>query len=621
MNDDARLDGIVGQEVGVKSLLAREVLLALFLSLVLSHSPGAQEVVIVADDPVEAPTWALLQRQLLQAQTRAGIEYFHRYFDERGYIRAVLRWGGDDGPDDAIESLHGWPILHALGAPDTVLHLYKKAWEGHLKQYTEARTVEVPFARDGMYYREFPVMFDWFHHAEGLRVFNYQGLSDPYDEAFRERVLRYAGFYSGEDNEATNYDPQHRIIRSMFTGSRGPLLRDATALDWAGDPIEVEGRFKPRHGERNYAEMLDHFEDYTDIVGDLPQNLSATTLAFNAYALTGQAKYRDWLLEYVDAWRQRMVANDGIIPTKIGLDGRIGGPQGKWYGGVYGWGFTVVVLQNGHLSDRNTHYRGLTGFSNAFLLTGDISYLDVWADMIDIINSNGKEEDGRRLYPHMYGDDGWYAYSTAPYSEGAHEIYYWTLRQKDGKRVGREAESFFEERSPQHSERVLRNILGRVQSRLEAMRRDPTTAKTRLSDDPMVYNPVMVGHLVQLMLGGLPPGRTLVAAPLHCQVRYFDPLRQRAGIAEDVAALVEAMNADGIVLRLINTNQEESREVVVQGGAYGEHQFLRAVSGGEEVAVDDPFFTVRLAPGAGVQLELSMRRYANQPTLTFPWDR
>jgi hypothetical protein len=187
--------------------------------------------------------------------------------------------------------------------------------------------------------------------------------------------------------------------------------------------------------------------------------------------------------------------------------------------------------------------------------------------------------------------------------------------------VGREGGSFFEERSPQHPERVFRNILGWVQSRLEAMRRDPTTPQTRLSDDPMVYNPVMVGHLVQLMLGGLPPGRTLVAAPLHCQVRYFDPVRRRAGIAEDVAALVEAMNADGIVLRLINTNQEESREVMVQGGAYGEHQFLRAVSGGEEVAVDDPFFTVRLAPGAGVQLELSMRRYANQPTLTFPWDR
>ena len=37
----------------------------------------------------------------------------------------------------------------------------------------------MPFARDGMYYKEFPVMFDWLHNGEGLTVFNLQGLSDP----------------------------------------------------------------------------------------------------------------------------------------------------------------------------------------------------------------------------------------------------------------------------------------------------------------------------------------------------------------------------------------------------------------------------------------------------------
>ena len=56
----------------------------------------------------------------------------------------------------------------------------------------------------------------------------------------------------------------------MFNGSRGPLLRKATALDWAGDPIEVEGRFRAGHGERTYEEMLEHFRDYTDVVGDHP---------------------------------------------------------------------------------------------------------------------------------------------------------------------------------------------------------------------------------------------------------------------------------------------------------------------------------------------------------------
>ena len=29
---------------------------------------------------------------------------------------AVERWGAADGPDDAIENVADWPILHALGA-------------------------------------------------------------------------------------------------------------------------------------------------------------------------------------------------------------------------------------------------------------------------------------------------------------------------------------------------------------------------------------------------------------------------------------------------------------------------------------------------------------------------
>src|SRR5262249_39909544 len=153
-----------------------------------------------------------------------------------------------------------------------------------------------------------------------------------------------------EDPGAQNYDPKHKIIRSMFNGSRGPLLRKATGLDWAGDPIDIENRFLPRHGEQNYREMVEHFKDYNDIIGDHPLNLRATTLAVNAYMLDQEEKYRRWLLEYVDAWRERMVNNSNLIPTNIGLDGKVGGAcDGKWYGGVYGWAFSVKVPRTGEL--------------------------------------------------------------------------------------------------------------------------------------------------------------------------------------------------------------------------------------------------------------------------------
>ncbi|MDG1896283.1 MAG: hypothetical protein P8J37_15380 [Fuerstiella sp.] len=232
-----------------------------------------------------------------------------------------------------------------------------------------------------------------------------------------------------EDPGAPNYDPQHKLICSMFNGSRGPLMRKTTGLDWAGDPIEVENRFHPGHGERSYAEMLAHFKDYNDTVGDHPQNLAATSLAANAFMLTGEAKYRNWLLEYVDAWQQRMQDNNGIIPSNIGLDGSIGGAtNGKWYGGVYGWGFSVKVPQTGAIANRNQVHRAVIGFSNAFLLTGNRQDIDAWTGMIDRINSNSKMIDGQRMYPRMFGDHGWYDFTAEPWSQGALECYFWTLR-------------------------------------------------------------------------------------------------------------------------------------------------------------------------------------------------
>ena len=106
--------------------------------------------------------------------------------------------------------------------------------------------------------------------------------------------------------------------------------------------------------------MLDHFKDYNDIIGDHPQNLRTTMLAFNAFALTHEQKYKDWVLEYVDAWVERAEANDDIMPSNIGLDGKIGGATGgKWYGGAYGWGFSVIVPQTGEIAHRAADRIGL----------------------------------------------------------------------------------------------------------------------------------------------------------------------------------------------------------------------------------------------------------------------
>ncbi|MCH2376582.1 MAG: hypothetical protein MK538_20535, partial [Planctomycetes bacterium] len=92
-------------------------------------------------------------------------------------------------------------------------------------------------------------------------------------------------------------------------------------------------------------------------------------------------------------------------------------------------------------------------------------------------------------------------------------------------------------------------------------------------------------------------------------------------VPEDVAALIDSMTDEETVVTLVNTSQTETRRVVVQGGGYAEHQIVAATYGGKRLSVNDSQFTVILGPGAGGRLTLKMRRYVNQPTLMFPWDR
>jgi len=596
---------------------ALTILAALFTAHHLFAGGHAKPLKI--NTPLSPPAWALLQRQLLDANSKACREYYAKYFDERGWLLCVERWGGDDGPDDAIENCTDWPILHALGGHDDVLKLYKKAWEGHLRQFTLAKTKDVPFARDGMYYKEFPVMFDWLHNGEGLVVFNLQGLSDPNDRAFQARVRRFAGFYLNEDPDAPNWDPKHKIIKSMFNGSRGPLLRKATGLDWAGDPFEVGNRFKLGHGERTYQECIDHFKDYNDIVGDHPQNMLATVLGTNAYMLAHEPKYKTWVLEYADAWLERMKANGDIIPTNIGLDGKIGSDaNGKWYGGVYGWGFSVIVPQTGKLAHRNTAYLGLAGFMNAYLLTGNDKYLDGWRKQIDKINSQKKMIDGQTQYPHMFGANGWYDYKADAYQHGALEIYWLSLKAEDRKRIVRNAWlDYLDGKNPNFAEQSLRGDLERLRKRVEGMRSDTTTPDTRLADDPLKFNPASVDAMIELAMGGLPPKNR--GKLLFCQLRYFDPANRRAGLPNDVSALIDKITPDGVEVTLVNTSPIDARTVIVQAGGYAEHQFTEITANGKAAALNVTHVTVQLEPGCGSRMTLKMKRFVNAPRLAFPW--
>ena len=581
---------------------------------------AAAPTAINIDTPMPAPAWARLERQILAAAVPACREFFQKYYDDRGYLQAFLRWGANDGPDDAFENFNRWPELHALGADDEILRLYLKAHEGMIRQYSEARTRDVPAGRDGMYVKEFSAQSDWMHHGEGLQLFNRMALSAPDDPVYVARARRFAGLYMGEDPDAPNYDAKRKLIRSMINGSKGPLLRKATALDWVGDPFDTTG-FVALHGESTYTQFLEHYQEYTDVAGDHFLNLVATTLPTNAYMATGDAKYRRWLVEYMDAWLARMQQNDGIIPSFVDLDGLIGGSEGRWWGSAYGWGFSPVNPVTKRREDRNRIPRALVGFSNALLVTGDRKYVDAWRGMIAAVNRNSRKVEGRVEYPTMRGADGWYGWQREPWSVGALEVWYWSMSDDDRARAGGANPwlEFLDGRNPGYAETSLERDLASIPRKLEIIRADKTPPDKRLADNMLDANPAATDALVRLMFGALVPGRE--GGLLNARLRYFDPTRRRAGVPEDVATLVTGLSDRRTVVTLVNTSASEPRTVIVQAGGYGEHQFESVEWNGRTERLDARDLTVRLAPGAGATLTLAMRRYVNAPTVKFPWSR
>jgi len=266
-----------------------------------------------------------------------------------------------------------------------------------------------------------------------------------------------------------------------------------------------------------------------DVVGDHFLNLVATVLPTNAYLVSGDAKYRTWVLEYMDAWLDRMKRNGGVIPSFVDLDGRIGGPEGAWWKNAYGWGFSPVNPVTGKREDRNRIPRATIGFSNALLMSGDRKYVDAWRTMMDAVNAHARGVNGRTQYPTMYGADGWYGWRESPWNVGALELWYWSQKPVDVDRIGRNAwVDFLQGRHASYPDEALQRDLGLIQKRVAAMRAHTTPPDKRLADNMLEINPVATDSLVQLMWGALVPSRE--GGLLYARLRYFDPVRRRAGV-------------------------------------------------------------------------------------------
>ena len=86
---------------------------------------------------------------------------------------------------------------------------------------------------------------------------------------------------------------------------------------------------------------------------------------------------------------------------------------------------------------------------------------------------------------------------------------------------------------------------------------------------------------------------------------------------------MQRISADAIELTIVNTDPLEAHEVIVQGGAFGEHRFTLAQyetmpDVEQRLAVGAKHLRVRLGPSAQAHLRLGMQRFAEQPSYAFP---
>ena len=139
----------------------------------------------------------------------------------------------------------------------------------------------------------------------------------------------------------------------------------------------------------------------------------------------------------------------------------------------------------------------------------------------------------------------------------------------------------------------------------------------------LIYrNPISVEGLVNLTMGAPLPfynGGLMMA-----RVRHFDPENKRPGLPPDVAALVSRLDSDRTGLHLVNLSQTHSRNVIIQAGAYAEHQFTTAtylpqVGGEASLSVNAAHLMIHLTSQSQIKLDITTKRFVHKPTYTFPW--
>ena len=607
------------------------------------------------------PAWALKQRNLISLMEEAAPMLLQKYAEPGGALYFA------DDLDDLYELIYNWGLFYAMGADERLLEMALLCWNASTR-ITSDEIVHRKHPRfSQQVHREYynlvqPGAAEWHHLGEGNMAFYHFGLANPTISENVRRAKQFAAMYIDEDPQAPNYDPEHKIFRSPIQTSRGPCfqanleqLKAWLAGRMGEDPSKAMGMRTSLYPvvkelETNWYEdpqRRDEIEKLFEQIilrGDVPHSLGANALITNAYLYTGDEKYKRWVIEYTEGWMDRIKANNGIIPDNVGPTGKIGEHrQGQWWGGLYGW--------HSYWAGDITFNSLIVGAECALLLTGDFGYLELLRSQIKVLLDNAvRRDDGQLVVPTGYGPDGWQTYKPMRMKDLAH-LYHASMDPQDYELITRVREGdvernwnhvmfdaeknngdteygrfqYYDGKNPDWPQKILDVEYEGALAMFDKARLDTRDVETIIADNEQPSQFVLTKGLTQVMLGA--PQAVYTGGLLRATVRYFDPDRARPGVPEDVAALVDKLGSDVVGIQLVNLNRTETRNVIIQAGAFGEHQFTKVQfqeTDGESsservVPIDAKFFAVELPPSRRIRLEIGMQRFANSPSYAFPW--
>ena len=620
------------------------------------------EMVTIEASVREAPpSWAVKQRHLIKTMNEAAPLYLDKFTYRGGTMRESRKI------DDDYENFINWPLFYIMGGDEKIFDRGLQQFNAITRQWTYQRQKSV--------YKEFIKQYDMLHLSEGYVGFQYFGLADPTIPENIDRARRFAGFYLNEDPEAPNYDPEYRVIRSITTGSKGPADHGGVTFFHASLYPFVKEYDPDWNKDPKRREEIQKWYDKAVVQCDIPANLAITGLITHAYLLTGDEKYKNWVLGYVDAWMERIEENNGIIPDNVGRTGKIGeNRNGQWWGGLFGWNtrYSIEIMFNALI----------TATECAYLISGDEKYLNLLRSQVDVLLDNARVKDGNLLIPYKYGPEGWFDYRPMePYilshlwhASMSAEDWERIERIRKGRKHGPWAYTYAASPDPSHPEREVWLSDGKPFD-WNRILNDLAENKFRRNESPHLgylgginpgwpdeildaeyelasrnvhrirtgtykhqwgahtihaQNPVVTAGLAQMTMGA--PYASFNGGLLRGRVRYFDIEKARPGLPEDVAALVKKLEADRAVVHLVNTSAFESRKLIVQAGSYGEHEFTgvlfnarsedsdgNIVLSEKSVPVNSKFFAVELLPSTTIKLDIGTRRFVNKPSYVLPW--